>query len=149
MDSSAIIKAYVTEIGSTWVNSLVDPMARNKIYLAHITAVEVISAISRGMRGHGITASDAALAIARFRHDFSSQYRVISIESIIINSAINLAQSHYLRGYDAVQLAVACELHRKRTRIKALPLTFVSADIALNSAATKEGMIVDDPNAYP
>lgn len=149
LDSSAIIKAYVSEKGSTWVNNLVDPTNSNKIYLAHITSVEVVSAISRGARGHGISVSDASLAISSFLSDFTNVYNIFAIEQIIINRAISLTQKHFLRGYDAVQLAVACELHDSRAKAKASTITFISSDIALNSAAMAEGLLVDDPNSHP
>lgn len=149
LDSSAIIKAYVAETGSTWVSNLVDPANSNKIYLAHITSVEVVSAISRGARGHGISASDASLAISNFLSDFTSTYNIFAIDQIIINRAISLTQKYFLRGYDAVQFAVACELHDSRVKAKASAITFVCSDTALNSAALTEGLLVDDPNSHP
>jgi hypothetical protein len=42
------------------------------------------------------------------------------------------AKAHRLRGYDAVPLAVACELHIARGKACLPPLTFVSADQFLN-----------------
>ena len=62
---------------------------------------------------------------------------------------MTLAEQHGLRGYDAVQLAAALELHAVRNRMGLTPLTFVSADSALNTASQTEGLMVDDPNAHP
>lgn len=46
-DSSALVKRYAVETGSVWVESLTDPRAGNRVYVAAITHVEVISAIAR------------------------------------------------------------------------------------------------------
>ncbi len=51
--------------------------------------------------------------------------------------AARLADTHALRGYDAVQLAVALDVH---ARDQALVL--VSADAERNAAATTEGLRV-------
>ena len=50
-DSSAIVKRYLIEAGTKWVISIADLAAGNEIYLARITFVEVISAITRKALG--------------------------------------------------------------------------------------------------
>ncbi len=54
-DSSAAVKRYVSEKGTAWVVSLFKPSAQNIIYLAQITGVEVVSAISRRQRAGNLT----------------------------------------------------------------------------------------------
>jgi predicted nucleic acid-binding protein len=44
VDSSALVKRYVQEDGTSWVRRLTRRSARNPIYLARITAVEVTAA---------------------------------------------------------------------------------------------------------
>jgi hypothetical protein len=60
-----------------------------------------------------------------------------------------LAESHALRAYDAVQLAVVNELHAQRTAHGLAPVVLVSADQELNSAAAALGLLGDDPNLHP
>jgi uncharacterized protein len=72
-DSSGIVKRYVNEIGTPWVLGLVDPMAGNRIYLARITGVEVVSAVTRRQRTGSVTAREAALVLDRFRHDLAAE----------------------------------------------------------------------------
>jgi hypothetical protein len=62
---------------------------------------------------------------------------------------MSLAETHALRGYDAVQCAAALVVHTYRQVLGMPTLAFVSADGALNTAAVAEGLIVDDPNAHP
>ena len=49
-DSSAMVKRYINEVGTGWVTSLTDRTAGNRIQVARITAVEVVSAITRRAR---------------------------------------------------------------------------------------------------
>ena len=45
-DASALVKRYLTETGSAWVNRVTDPSAGNSILLAEITRVEVAAALA-------------------------------------------------------------------------------------------------------
>jgi uncharacterized protein len=62
---------------------------------------------------------------------------------------MRLGNAHALRAYDAVQLAVALEVNRSHQEDGFGPVTLISADQALNDAATAEGLAVDDPNSHP
>lgn len=66
----------------------------------------------------------------------------------MIEQASLLTEKHYLRGYDAVQLASALEVQKIRNSFGASSIIFVSADNALNQAAQNEGLTVDNPNNY-
>jgi predicted nucleic acid-binding protein len=123
--------------------------AGNKIYLARVTLVELISAITRKARGSGLSASGASKAIGDFRDDFGNEYSVIELTPSLIEQATDLAEAHALRAYDAVQLAAALEINGNVKFAGAPPITLVSADGALNTAALAEGLAVDDPNTHP
>ena len=62
VDSSALVKRYVHETGSVWLSGLVASAAGNDIYIARITTVEVVAALTRRARGGTITAADARAA---------------------------------------------------------------------------------------
>jgi uncharacterized protein len=148
-DSSALVKRYVHEIGTAWVHGLTDPAAGHTLYIAGITGVEVVSALTRQTRRGALVPTDAARALTQFRQDFAHQHQTVDLTPPLIARAMALAETHALRGYDAVQCAVAVELHRAR-QARGMPvLTLVSADAALNTAAAAEGLLVEDPNAYP
>jgi predicted nucleic acid-binding protein len=89
------------------------------------------------------------MVLATFRQEFRSLFSRIDITDRVIQQAMTLAEVHTLRGYDAVQLAAALETHRHRLSLGLLPFTLISADVALNAAASAEGLQVDDPNAHP
>jgi uncharacterized protein len=147
-DSSAIVKRYVNETGTAWVLGLVDPTTGNHSYVARITGVEVVSAVARQRRDGSLSSADAATVLAQFRHDFTTEYRVVELTPALILTAMALAEVHTLRSYDAVQLAAAVEVNAQCAAL-GVALTLISADAALNAAAMAEGLTVEDPNSHP
>ncbi|MEW6126805.1 MAG: type II toxin-antitoxin system VapC family toxin [Acidobacteriota bacterium] len=148
-DSSALVKNYANETGSSWISNIVDANAGNFIYVASITEVEVSTALCRKQRDAVITQSDLKMSIAKLHDDFINTYNVIDVDDVQITYAIRLVQSHPLRAYDAIQLATALQINEQITNLGLPTITFVSADVALNNAAVAEGLNVDDPNLHP
>jgi len=148
-DTSALVKRYAQELGTAWVMSITNPTAGHDIYVSRITGPEMIAALFRKVRTGEIAQVDALRAAENFKVDFRSQYQVVELTAEIADRAMALAERHGLRGYDAVQLAAALELHTVRKRMKLPPLIFVSADDDLNRAGQVEGLMIENPNAYP
>lgn len=147
LDSSAIAKRYVRETGSAWIDGLFDPNAKNRIYISNVTGVEVVAAISR--RSHNLRpANQIQLLIAEFRNDYLNLFRIIQTDEMLLFRAMDLAQKHRLRGYDALQLSAAFEVHSAYLAT-AEPAVLISADEELNAAALAEGLLVQNPNQYP
>ncbi len=144
-DSSALVKRYAQETGTAWVQTI---SARNYVFLARITHVEVIAALERRKRTGSLTAVDAAAAVSSFRGHLSTEYAMMDISRGLIGQAADLAEMHGLRAYDAVQLAAALQVQNERRAVGMPALILVSADLALNAAATAEGLIVEDPNTH-
>lgn len=148
-DSSALVKRYIAETGSKWVINQLKPSAKNVIFIAQITGVEVTSAIARRRKGLKITSDKAQKSIWRFQRDFQNRFFQKGLAPQIVNLAMRLADKYELRGYDAVQLASALEANNLRQINGLSSIIFISADNALNSAARAEGLAVDNPNNYP
>ena len=55
---------------------------------------------------------------------------------------------HALRAYDAVRLSVALEVHSSHQADGFGPITLISTDRDLNTAATAEGLVAVDPNLH-
>ncbi len=144
LDASAVMKRYVQETGVAWVQALAAPNAGHSLIVARITLTETVAAITRRERGGSITPHDAATALADFQLDFARQYIIVEISAGIVAHAARLARRHGLRGYDAVQLAAALEIHANDSS-----MWLLSADVELNTAAAVEGLHVDDPNSHP
>jgi predicted nucleic acid-binding protein len=148
-DSCALVKRYVPETGTAWVDSITNPASGNSIHIAVLTLVEVIAALARRGRGGSLTISDVTGAIAQLRQDMADEYHVTELSPGVIARAATLAETHALRGYDTVQLAAALEVNAVRVAAGEPPLTLVSADGELNAAAAAEGLPVEDPNLHP
>lgn len=147
-DSSALLKRYVTERGTAWVNGLTAAAAGNAVRLASFTAVELISAVTRRKRGGTVSAADARLMIGAVRYDFANYFLVLEISPNLMGRAMDLAEHHALRGADSLQLAAAIQVHLECIAVGD-PMTLVSADAELNAAALAEGLTVVDPNTHP
>ncbi len=144
LNTSAVVKRYVLETGTPWVQTLADPAAGHFLFVARVTDVEMTAAIARRRRLGSLTTAQAGQALAAFRQDFVRQYRIVEIAIPLVRQASQLADRHVLRAYDAVQLAAALEIHAADPS-----LTLLSADAELNAAALAEGLTVDDPNSHP
>ena len=148
-DSSAVIKRYVRETGSQWVKAIFTTAPANQVFVAAITRVEVVSAIMRRGRGDARSQRIASAACALFLTDYAADYESVEVSAFLLDQAVQLAQLYGLRGYDAVQLAAGREVNRQALTAGLPAIIFVSGDRELNTAASAEGLAVDDPNALP
>ena len=149
LDSSALVKRYVTETGSGWMRALTDPGARNQLAIARITSVEVLSAIARRQRESSLPADDVTQARLAFRYDLDMQYQVGELDRELADLAGTLVSQHPLRAYDAVQLASALRLQQRFVQAGGSPLIFLTADDRLIAIAQAEGLEADNPNQHP
>jgi predicted nucleic acid-binding protein len=148
VDSSALVKRYVVETGTAWVRAITRRASSTYIYIALITPVEVTSAVAR-RRGTTLSAARASSILSRLRKHLTGRYLPSEVTPALVNDAMKLANAHRLRAYDAVQLATALDLYKDWSANRLGAFVFVSADRALNAAATAEGLTVEDPNLHP
>ena len=150
LDSSALVKRYLSEQGSRWIAELCLPDSAATILIAEITRVEVAAAIAGRQRASdGITREERDRLVALLLRHCDSEYTLVPLQRQVFGAAVELTQRHRLRGYDAVQLAAALDASRAATAAGLPGLTFVSADGDLNAAARAEGLHADDPNQHP
>ena len=74
LDTSALVKRHVNEVGSTWIRSLTRPKAAHTLYIARITAVEVYSSITRRQRGRHLSPAQAGAMLGHFRRHLAQRY---------------------------------------------------------------------------
>lgn len=147
-DSSALVKAYIAEIGTSWVRTILDD-PQHRIYVSQLAEVEVIAALTRRFHVGDLTQQERDQSVHDIREDCRS-YFTVNISDQVVESAVELAVRHNLRAYDAVQLASALEVRSISVENPTAPIDFtlVSADMELNAASTLEGIQVEDPNDY-
>ncbi len=147
-DSSALVKRFSTESGSAWVLGIVRPSLNNFLAIATITGAEVVSALTRKLRGGKLSQRQYDNAIRRFERNFTARYFGADVTTTLVENAMRLVKKHGLRGYDSVQLAACLAVAENRSFLNLSPLTFVTADNDLNQAALAEGLTVENPNDH-
>jgi uncharacterized protein len=147
-DSSALVKAYIAELGTNWVRTILDH-PQHRISISALAEIEVISALTRRFNEGDLTPPELDQACDELSQDCAA-YLLVDITSQILEAAVRNARNHSLRAYDAVQLAsaVAVSTALLARQNQPIQLTLVSADSALNHAARLEGLQVENPNAY-
>lgn len=148
-DTSALVKRYVNETGSAWVESVTDPASGNELYVARITELEFTSAIVRRARGSSIAPATASSLLAQFRQDCANEYQIIEFVPALISAAIRLIETHGLRANNGIQLAAILALNAERMLASLPAATLVSSDDELNAAAITAGLVVENSSAHP
>lgn len=148
LDSSALLKRYVAEVGTAWLTSLIRPPG-TVVFVSLVTPVEMVAAVTRRARNRSVSAADARAACQAIEEDVLTEYSLVQLTRGVVAQAVRLAVMHGLRGYDAIQLASALEANDRLVSSGLAPLTFICADQELNTVASAEGLTVDDPNNHP
>ncbi len=149
LDSSALVKRYVPETGSVWIQAIGDGATGNLLIISRITWVEVLSALARRQREGSLSATDVNLIIQRFRYDLNNQYQVIELDQALAESAGQLVNQYPLRAYDAVQLASVLRIQPAFAMATSTSFVFLSADYRLLTIAQTAGLLTDNPNHHP
>jgi len=148
VDTSALIKRYIDEVGSDWLRATLSAQPPPSIIVVHLVIVEVTSALTRRIREDTLTPTDYVQVQNAFRADCLNEYEMVTAVGDIIDQANRLLEKHPLRAYDAVHLAAAVVANQQLLAHGFAPLIFLSADGRLNKAATAEGLAVDNPNNH-
>lgn len=135
LDTSALIKRFVDEKGSSLAQSLVQQSG--PIATATIAYAEIFSGLTRKLREKHLSRSLYGLACRQFDRDWPAYVRVELNEGILV-LARDLIQRHPLRGFDAVHLASALSLRNALGE----RIAFVAADGRLLKAAQSEKLDV-------
>jgi predicted nucleic acid-binding protein len=147
-DSSAIVKRYATELGSDWVDAICDDTKENIIAVSQIGLVEVCAALAAKHRAKAINTEEYERTLSDFIADANQHYLLVTIDSKIVDLAIDLTRRQKLRGCDAVHLASALVLNAKLVEQELAPLIFVAADDDLLKAARLEKLLIENPNEH-
>jgi uncharacterized protein len=143
-DTSALVKNYHTESGTAAVRRILNEVG-SEFLVSRLTTVEMLSGFAGKVRTGVFSSSDFGKLRRRFLGDVRiRKFRPIRLLNIHYQLAGDLigkhAMSRQLRTLDAIQLAVALDLH------KTFPVDhFVCADQRLCDAAILEGLAIINP----
>jgi predicted nucleic acid-binding protein len=101
-DTSALIKRYVSERGSSRVVSL---LRRHHLLSSAITPVEIVSALSRRKRERELSADDFTTSIRRIQSERAG-WELIEIGAAVLDRAEEVVQGSLpIRSLDAIHVA--------------------------------------------
>jgi predicted nucleic acid-binding protein len=148
LDSSAVVKYFHSEPGSAWVRQIVNARVGdsrvNTIYIGAVSIAEVPAALAILERTKRIGTRGRDTMYRAFLAALESSWRLLQININLLYAAAELTQQYPLKGYDAVQLALARD-YDDRLRAQDLALIFVTGDDVLLQAAHAEGLVAENP----
>ena len=147
-DTSALVKQYLLETGSHWVQTLLRDR-QTLVFTSELTRIETVCTFARRRREKLLTDDDFEQVLAVYQYDFAHHYISMQVETAVLDAAQHLAMRHPLRAYDAVQLATAWLSNEALVRADDAPLIFVCADERLLAIAKAVGLDTANPNDYP
>ncbi len=133
LDTSALIKRYLTEPGSDAVRTWISQARPANTSL--ITRAEMGAAITKTMRMGWVSAEQGQTILQWFRSEWEIFGR-LPVNEATVQRADALACKHGLRGFDAVHLACALSCRDSVGE----PITLATYDRALWQAAKAEGL---------
>jgi predicted nucleic acid-binding protein len=129
LDTSSLVKLYVTEVGADAIRKLLEEATI--VATSRLAYPETRAALARRRREGALRPRAFALAKRTFEADWH-RYFAVEVTAPLCREAGELAERYRLRGYDSVHLASFAEVARqagpRETR-------FSSVDRALNRAA--------------
>jgi uncharacterized protein len=136
LDTSSIVKLYLAEAHSGDVRGWSEEA--EIVATCRVAYPEMVSALTRRCRGGDLSKTDYELLLKTFTAEWT-HFAVVDFDEI---AAGRLAETHGLRGFDAVHLATAKQLKSSQSHIS---VAFSSFDADLNKAAVAEKLTVLQP----
>lgn len=149
-DASAVVKYFHQEPGTAWVRQLVDERESlndshtNAIFIADVGLAEVPAAFAILARSKRIGVAARDSMYDAFLNSIRTEFKLAEVTIDLAYAAGELTQKYPLKGYDAVQLAVALDLNAALKEQDVFSV-FVSGDDALLQAARAEGLVTENP----
>lgn len=145
LDTSAVVKYYYTEPGSIWLRQLIERRSNaDRFYIAEITIAETAAAFAILARTKQIRSTLRNALYREFLEDVQTEYGTVHVRREEIFRAAELTQRYDLKGYDAIQLAVALYVN-DLLQANDLSLIFISGDDNQLQAARAEGPVTENP----
>lgn len=139
LDSSAIVKQYISELGSPEIQTAVE--GAQVIGTTVASRVEVTAALRKAVRV-GVLTSEEAQPLARaFAKKWPDLVRTRVTERLVKHAAL-IAWMYDLRGYDAIHLASAAAWQQALGK----PVTMATFDRRLWNASEKIGLFTYPPD---
>ncbi len=111
LDTSALVKLYVEETGSSTVEKAVS--AADDVAVSQITLAEAVSAFHYRTQKNELSTTQETKIFKRLLEDWNT-FDCVDVTEHITKEAAMLVRSRGLRGADAIQLATAAWVSREK-----------------------------------
>jgi predicted nucleic acid-binding protein len=136
LDSSAVVKRYISEVHSVTVFEAIE--GADSVVTSLITRVEVASAFAKAERMGAITKIQHKTVLDSFSEEWVDYVR-LPVNEITVSRAGVFTANLELRAYDSVHLASAVSFEE----ICGNPIIFLTFDDRLKKAAQRCNLMVD------
>lgn len=143
LDTSALVKLYVQELGTDRMLALVNPAANHRVAISSLARLEFRAAVRRREKLGDIDHAIADGLIREFVDHLGSVYQVQPVNDAVLDEAAGMIDRYALRAYDAAQLGGCLAL--RSIFGDEVEVQFVCADESLLEAARAEGIVVVNP----
>ena len=143
-DTSAFLKRYVEEKGSTYVSRMLEDGV--PVILATVTYTEMLMALRKKKSEQALSPADYSAAVQDITSDWV-EMNVLPIDDgfhgEVRRIADELRHDRHLKALDAIHLASALVVRQKYT-----DMIFMTSDRQLKHVATEFNFVVDDPEQH-
>jgi predicted nucleic acid-binding protein len=151
LDTSAFLKLYLAEKGSTWLTNFV---TNKDVSISELVLFESSNTLTRLFREGKISQNDAVTLLDQMLQNVKN-YTLIPVSTTILIRKVNelglsLPNSLRLRSLDAIHLATALIVQEATNKV--IPntgFTFVTADAQLVRTAKHFGLTTENPDDHP
>lgn len=148
VDSSALVKAYITEPGTQDVQNALAALG-DSVCVSSQVVIETAAAIARLRRARTIRPRVYAQARRDFLNHCNTRFHIVHPPEIVFSATLGLIDAHHMRspgGSDWLHLATA--EYAKRL-FPGTDISFMCCDVALRNVAEELGFDVFDPLRDP
>lgn len=148
VDSSALVKAYVSESGTPAVDATLDRL-RGSVYVSSVVLLETAAALARMWRTGRIRKKTYARARDRFLNHCKTRFHVVHPPAAVIIQTLRMIDTYRMRsagGFDLLHIATAEYI---QTLLPRGTLALMCCDDGLRSVAEERGFDVFDPVRDP
>jgi uncharacterized protein len=152
VDSSALLKHYVQEVGTDALKAKLQEHSRYTpgVLISDIGYAEVLATLARRLRETPLLIAETKRLEAEFQYDWLFRLTRVELDVGVLGFIHDLVHKYPLRGADAIHLASALWLRdtlklNTNMRLAGGPLIFATSDNQLKNAARMVGLDVFDP----
>jgi predicted nucleic acid-binding protein len=147
-DTSALVKAYVSEPGTPIVKGAIQRL-NGRLFLSAHVALEVLTTLSKQVRSNQIGKRMYRDARTGFLSDLTRTFNLVEVGEATFQMAYSFADRHRdasVGAMDVLHLATALQF---QSTLRGTPLVVASSDSGFLSLAGRLGLPTFNPEAEP